>query len=91
MAELVNVELSPEKFDKALRGGLDDLPVLPDRGDLSVYFKPNATVSGKGAAVLTFTVQLPDGTFARVQTVTTAALVDMIGSAARGYISGGHL
>lgn len=89
--EMVKLELSPEKFDKAVHGGLDDLRVLPDRADLAVYVKPKATQGGNAGVVLTFTVQLPDGSFARVQTVTTAALLESAGMACRGWREGGHI
>lgn len=85
------IAIDPEKFDQAVHGGLDDLPVLPERGDLAVYMKPKATVNGNAMAVITFTVQLPDGSFARAQAATTAALLDTALSAVRGWREGGHI
>lgn len=89
--ELATIEISPVKFDQALRGGLDDRRVLRECADLAIYFKPGATESGKAGAVITFTVLLPDGTFARAQAVTTAAMLESVGIAVRGWIDGGHL
>jgi len=57
-----------KEFDKALKG------TLPDGGDLKVITKERATAKGEPGVIITFTVQLPDGTIKRVQTVTTARL-----------------
>lgn len=89
--EGIHMKLSAEDFDKAIHGGLDNLPVLPERGDMAVYVKPNATEKGNAMVAVTFTVQLPDGSFARVQAVTTAALFIAAGSAVKGWRDGGHI
>lgn len=83
--------LDSDLFDKAVHGGLDELPVLPEAGDLAIYAKPNATVNGNGMVVFTFTVQLPDGSMARAQATTTAKLLRTVGAAVAGWIDGGHL
>lgn len=89
--ESLDLALNSEKFDKAIHGGLDEYPVLPSGSDLAVYFKPNATKNGNGMAVITFTVQLPDGSFARAQYSTTVALIETLGRAVKGRREGGHL
>lgn len=89
--EHVTCNLDPELFDKAVHGGLDDKPVLPENGDLSLYGKAKATVGGNGMVVLTFTVQLPDGTLARAQCTTTARLFLLMAQCVRGWVDGGHL
>jgi len=45
--------------------------LLKDMGDLHVVVKANGTRQGRPIVMLTFTVVLPDGTRAPVQTVTT--------------------
>ena len=84
------ISIDPEKFDKAVHGGLDH-PVLQDAGDLAIFVKPNATEGGRAAAVLTFTVKLPDGSLARVQTATTAGVLEMAFGALKGWREGGHI
>ena len=56
-------------FDDALKD------TLPDGGDLQIITKDAGTVNGNPVAILTFTVELPDGTFRKAQTVTTVALL----------------
>lgn len=89
--ERFDIALSAEKYDQTVRGGLDALPVLPEGGDLSAFVKPNATLAGNAMVVLTFTVRLPDGSVARAQAATTAALLEAAGIAIRGWREGGHL
>ncbi len=89
--EHVSCEISPEKYDKIMSGRLDDLPVLPEFGDLVIYVKPKATVNGNAGVVLTFTVRMSDGRLARVQTVTTAHLLEQIGAIMKGWREGGHI
>lgn len=89
--EAITCELSAEKFDKALHGGLDNKPVLPEAGDLAIYCKPKATIGGNGMAVITFTVQLPDGTKARAQATTTAALLETVLSVVKVWKETGQL
>lgn len=52
-------------FDAALQG------TLPEAGDLCIITKDRATEGGNPGALLTFTVGLPDGKFARAQAVAT--------------------
>jgi hypothetical protein len=87
----LDCRLSPEAFDQAVHGGLDDKPILPEGGDLAVYIKPNVTVGGKPMAVVTFTVQLPDGSLARAQATTTLTLLDGVFACIKGWREGGHL
>lgn len=91
--EAIRIGNSDELFDKALHGGLDGetLPILPGNGDMAVFIKRHATVHGNPAVCVTFTVQLPDGSFARAQTVTTLANFESVFAAIRGWKSGGHL
>lgn len=89
--EHINIVLDSGKFDKAVHGGLDNNPVLKEGGDLAMYVKPRATVNGNAMVVITFTVQLPDGTLARAQAATTAALMEAAGRAIRGWKEGGHI
>lgn len=89
--EHVECCLSAELFDKAVYGGLDDLPVLKEGGDLAVYVKPKATVAGKPAVVITFTVQQVDGSLARAQCVVTYGLLEMVTACIRGWKAEGRL
>lgn len=89
--EGIKCHLNSEEFDKAVHGGLDDRPVLPECGDLAVYIKPDATVEHNPMAVITFMVQLPDGTLARVQATTTLVLLEAVFACIRGWKDGGHL
>ncbi len=58
----------PEDFDAAIQTS------LPELGDICLITKHGATQSGRTAVMLTFHVQLPDGTIRRVQAVTTMKL-----------------
>lgn len=92
--EQITVILDAERFDKAVHGGLElspDLPVLPECGDLAFYVKPNATVGGKPMVVVTFTVKLPDGKFARAQATNTFANYELMANIMHGWKMGGHL
>lgn len=89
--EHLHVSLSAEDFDKAIHGGLDDKPILPEAGDLAFYVKPNGTVGGRAVVAITFSVQLPDGTMARAQATTTAALIENLAAALRGWRLGDHI
>jgi hypothetical protein len=88
--EAVDVALSAEKFDAAVHGD-GVVPVLPECGDLAFYFKPGVTEGGNPGVVVTFTVQLPDGSQARAQAVTTLANFETVFACIRGWKSGGHL
>lgn len=83
--ETIDLRCDAEAFDKAVHGGLNEHPVLPQAGPLAVYFKPEATASGRGMAVVTFPVRLPDGSYANVQATTTAALIEMVDGALAGW------
>lgn len=89
--ESVRVDLSAERYDQAIHGGLDELPILQEGGDLAVFVKPDCTEGGQAGVVITFTVALPDGTMARAQAVTTANLMEQIGQAITGWKMGGHI
>jgi hypothetical protein len=56
------------RFDAVLKES------LADGGDLEIVTKDGATESGRAGVMLTFSVQLPDGSLARAQTVVTARL-----------------
>jgi len=56
-------------YDGALKGS------LPEHGDIAIVTKDGAMESGAAAAMITFSVDLPDGTKQRVQTVTTVKLL----------------
>lgn len=88
--ESIDCRLSAEMYDKAVNGGIDH-PVLSESGDLAFYVKPNATTGGKPGVVITFSVQLPDGTMARAQATTTLKLLDMVFHCIKGWRDGGHL
>ncbi len=64
----ININNQQGEFDEILKNS------LPDGGDISIITKDNATVGGDPAIMVTFHVQLPDGTFAKAQTVTTMKL-----------------
>ncbi len=62
----ITVRISdPEAYDKAVHEGLSD------GGDLSFITKDYATEEGRSALVVTFTVQLPDGSLSKAQSATT--------------------
>jgi hypothetical protein len=64
--------------------GTDGVLTLPEGADLVLATKDGATESGLPAAVLAFTVQLPDGRTARARTVLTVRLLIMTLVALRG-------
>lgn len=57
---------------------------LPECGDLAVITKDGGMESGAAGAVITFTVQLPDGTIGRAQAATTVRLLISLGAALSG-------
>ena len=69
--EYVKISLDDQEFDNAVHGPKEGQPSLPEGGDMAIYVKVNATVNGNAMAVITFTVQLPDGTLRRAQCPTT--------------------
>ena len=71
----------PLDYDRVI-GSKDGVLTLKDLGnDLTVITKSNATVTGRALAVITFTVQLPDGRLARAQTVTSVRNLAALGRA----------
>lgn len=54
-----------DRFDEVIRTS------LPDCGDMEIITKDAGMQSGRGIVMITFSVQLPDGTMARAQSVTT--------------------
>lgn len=60
-----------EEFDKITANS------LPHGSDLRLITKDGATQNGNAAAMLTFTAQLPDGTHATAQIVTTVKNLQM--------------
>ena len=89
--EHVKIELSDQAFDAAVHGPQEGQPSLPEGGDMAIYVKRNATVGGNAMAVITFTVQLPDGTLRRAQCPTTVANLINALSILKGWKDGGHL
>lgn len=89
--EGLHIEISAEKFDAAVHGPPEGVPSLAEAGDLAIYVKRHATKNGNAMAVITFTVQLPNGTLRRVQAVTTTALLSSALSILRGWEEGGAL
>ena len=72
-----------EEFDRRLKNS------LPEGGDLEVITKDNATAAGAPAVMITFSVQIPDGTRANAQSVTTLkAFLGAVGVLRAKY---GHL
>ena len=62
---------------------------MPQASDVEIFVKPDATKSGKAAAVITFLVQLPNGQVRRSQAVVTAALLETAASAVSGWRKAG--
>lgn len=78
--EHVKIDLCADAFDRIVHRG------LPEGGDLEVAVKAGATVNGKAAVAIGFSVQLPDGSKAYAQVVTTAANFLGAAAAVRGYV-----
>ena len=70
--ETLDIVLDQEHDGKDYDAVLKD--TLPECGDMKVIVKHGAMKSGASAVMVTFTVQLPDGSKKRVQAVTTASL-----------------
>ena len=83
--EAIVVEISAEKYDVAVNSGLAEFE------DLAIYVKPGAMESGMAGAVVTFSVEMPDGTAQRVQAVTSVSNLDAALSLLRGWKDGGWL
>jgi hypothetical protein len=84
--EVLRVLNDAEAFDQAVHGSPGE-KVLPDFGDAAFLRKARATIQGQAGICITFTVQLPDGTKARAQTVVTEANFLMAADACRGWKS----
>lgn len=89
--ESIKVCLDDEEFDNAVHGPPEGQPALREAGDLAIYVKKDATVGGNAMVVITFTVQLPDGTMRRVQHANTAANLINALAVLKGWKDGGHL
>lgn len=89
--ECIKLELNDEAFDAAVHGPPEGQPSLKEGGDLAIYVKKNATANGNAMAVMTFTVQLPNGTLRRAQCPTTVANHINALAILRGWQEGGHL
>lgn len=76
-----------EAFDELVHapGHLADV-----ENSVRIATKDDATITGKPGVVIAFDVRMPDGSFARAQTVITVALLATVFSALRGrYGPGG--
>jgi hypothetical protein len=89
--ENLQIAIDAEEFDRCVHGVPGGMPVLPEGKDVRILLKPNATEGGNAAAVITFTVQLPDKTLARCQAVVTARLLETAGLAVKGWRENGHI
>lgn len=89
--ETMSLKIDPVRFDMAIGVTPGIGPVLKQAGDIEMIVKPNGTEGGKPVVAVTFLVQLPDGTFARAQATTTAALIESAGAAMKGWREGGHI
>lgn len=79
--EGVRIRLADEDlYDKLCRGPES----LRDCGDLMVVTKDSGTEGGRPIVLLTFTVEMPDGTFRRAQTAVTGRLFAGVCAAFRG-------
>lgn len=79
--QVAQVVFEDARFDSVVKGG------LPEGGDLEFVLSEKRTVDGAPAVAITFTVELPDGTLARAQTVTTARLIATIGAMVRARLT----
>lgn len=74
--EQLHVQLnSVKRFDEVIGNS------LPEGGDLEIITKDAGMKSGNGCVMFTFSVQLPDGTLARAQSVTTMRMFRAIANA----------
>lgn len=88
--EHITIALDDDKFDAAVHG-TEGPGSLPESGDMAIYVKKNATIEGNAMAVVTFTVQLPDGTKRRAQATNTVANLINALAVLKGWRDGGHL
>lgn len=89
--EAITIAIDAEKFDQSVHGTPEGPPSLKEGGDMAIYVKKKATVNGNAMAVVTFTVQLPNGTLARAQCATTAVNLMAALAVLKGWHDGGHL
>ncbi len=64
-----------ERFDEVIRDSLRDC------GDMEIVTKDAGMQSGRGIVMVTFTVELPDGTLRRAQSVTSMRMFRAIAHA----------
>lgn len=79
--EHTNIKVDAARFDEVVHGG------LPMGRDLEFVVKDGATQEGLPVVAITFSVQLPDGTLARAQAVTTARMVVALGRFMEGHFA----
>ena len=73
---VLNVQLNGiERFDEVISNS------LPEGGDLEIITKDAGMKTGNGCVMFTFTVQLPDGSRTRAQSVTTMRMFRAIANA----------
>lgn len=89
--EMIKVELNDRAFDEAVHGKPEGVQTVPECGDLAIYVKKRALTSGKAGAVISFTVQLPNGKKQPVQAVTTVTNLIAALATLKGWRDGGHL
>jgi hypothetical protein len=77
--EQFKVKLDAELFDSIIKNS------LPEGGDLEAIIKPGATQEGRPCVMLTFTVELPDGTLGRAQVVVPSRLFVMAAVGVAGH------
>ena len=85
--ERLNVKLDPDKYDEYCRKE----NTLPECRDLEILVKPKCTPTGQAGIMITFTVELPDGSKARAQATTLENLFVAAGKCVEAYRQGGHL
>ena len=86
--ERLDIILATDEGDRRYDEILDNS--LPENADLEiVLLKRRGTANGGSCVMLTFTVELPDGTLQRVQTVTTAKLFVTAAKAIEGALQRG--
>lgn len=74
--EQIDIKLNNvERFKEVIENS------LPDGGGLEIITNDSAMKSGRAGVMLTFTVQLPDGSIARAQAVTTMRMFRAIANA----------
>ena len=77
--ENIKVTHNDLQFDFLVRRG------LPEGGDMEITIKENATQGGRPCAVITWSVQLPNGKTAIAQAVVPTRLLVMAGAAVASH------